>query len=87
MKEIHLLNIELSELKELIQISVREVQSSSPSKNKEKSKYLNQTEACKYLKITPPTFRKIRSRFNAYQVSEGRKVYSQRDLDEYLQSL
>ena len=85
MKEIQLWNIELSELKELIQTSVREVLSSSPSENKEKSKFLNQTEACEYLKISPPTFRKIRSRFKSYQVSEGRKVFSQKDLDEYIE--
>ncbi|KPM46777.1 helix-turn-helix domain-containing protein [Jiulongibacter sediminis] len=84
MKEIQLLNIELSELKELIQSSVREVLSSTSSEDAGKSKILNQKEACEYLKISPPTFRKIRSRFKAYQVSEGRKVYLKNDLDLFL---
>lgn len=86
MKTITLIEIDFDELLNQIERIVERSLEKSHPKTKEliEERYLNQREAAEYLGISKPSFLKIKQHFPEYSLSQRRKGYLRRDLDEYV---
>ena len=58
------------------------------SNSPQKDKYFNYAQAVEYLKVSKPTFAKLRAekKVKGVKVSERRVLFSQSELDAYLES-
>jgi excisionase family DNA binding protein len=83
-----LIVISKEELEALIKKTLIEILiTNSVSKAEDKpDEFLNFQEAVEYLKISKPTFAKIRSNFPSYKPSENRVLFKKSDLEAYMES-
>ncbi|MCR9064012.1 MAG: hypothetical protein NXI00_08610 [Cytophagales bacterium] len=88
-KRIQLIELEIEELKALVSEVVSESiahfsKGNSNQEEKIKRGYLNQKEAMEYLGVSKNTFYQIKHNFSEYNISQGRKGYRVKVLDEYV---
>ena len=86
-KSAPLFSLSIEEFRQLSKDIVSDVlRQRNTAEKQEDEVYLKYDEAAKYLKVSKPTFSKIRKSkgFPSYQVSENRILFSKKDLDRYV---